>query len=101
MRRIDAIAITIAFFALGGLAFWGLQVYGLSSENAGIWSQVVLVAGIILWVATYIYRAVTQTMTYNQQLSDYKTAVLKKQLAEMSPEELAKLQAEVDAESSS
>jgi hypothetical protein len=40
-------------------------------------------------------------MTYNQQLIDYKTEVLKKQLAEMSPEELAKLQAEVDAESSS
>jgi len=57
------------------------------------------VAVILGWVSTYIYRAVTQTMTLNQQLSDDKTAVLKKQLAEMSPEELAKLQSEVDAES--
>jgi hypothetical protein len=101
MRRIDAIAITIAFFGLGAFAFWGFKVYGLSSENAGIWSQVVLVAVILGWISTYVYRAVTQTMTYNQQLIDYKTEVLKKQLAEMSPEELAKLQAEVDAESSS
>jgi len=100
MRRIDAIAITFAFFVLGGISFWGLKSYGFSGENAGIWSQIVLVGGILLWVATYIYRAVTQTMTYNQQLTDYKTEVLKKQLAEMSPEELAKLQAEVDAESS-
>lgn len=99
MRRIDAIAITFAFFILGGLAFWGLKVYGLSSENAGIWSQLVLVAGILGWVSTYVYRAVTQTMTLNQQLTNYKTEVLKKQLAEMSPEDLAKLQAEVDAES--
>jgi hypothetical protein len=99
VRRIDAIAITIAFFALGAFAFWSFKVYGLSSENAGIWSQVILVAVILGWVSTYIYRAVTQTMTLNQQLTDYKTAVLKKKLAEMSPEDLAKLQAEVDAES--
>lgn len=99
MRRIDAIAITVAFFALGGFAFWGFKVYGLSSENAGIWSQVILVVVLLGWVSTYVFRAVTQTMTLNQQLTDYKTAVLKKQLAEMSPEELAKLQAEVEAES--
>ncbi len=101
MRRIDAIAISVAFFALGGSAFWALKVYGFSSENAGIWSQVVLVAVILGWVSTYVYRAVTQTMTLNQQLDTYKTEVLKKQLAEMSPADLAKLQAEVDAESKS
>jgi len=98
MRRIDAIAITVAFFALGGIAFWGFQAYGFSSANAGIWSQAVLILGLLGWVFTYIFRASTQTMTYNQQLKDYETAFLKKQLEAMSPEDLAKLQAEVDVE---
>lgn len=96
MRRIDAIAITIAFFLVGGLAFWLFQAFGFSPESAGIWSQFLLVMAILAWIGTYVYRAVTQTMTYNQQLKNYQTAVLKKQLAEMSPEELAKLQAEVE-----
>ena len=37
-------------------------------------------------------------MTYNQQLKDYEDAVLQKRLDEMSPEELAKLQAEIERE---
>jgi hypothetical protein len=37
-------------------------------------------------------------MTYNQQLKDYEDAVLQKRLEEMTPEELAKLQAEIDQE---
>jgi hypothetical protein len=40
-------------------------------------------------------------MTYNQQLKDYEEAVLQKRLEEMSPEELAKLQDEIEAEKSS
>jgi hypothetical protein len=50
------------------------------------------------WISTYVFRAVTQTMTYNQQLDDYKKAVLTKQLEEMTPEEREKLLAEVAAE---
>jgi hypothetical protein len=37
-------------------------------------------------------------MTYNQQLDDYKKAVLTKRLEEMSPEERDSLLAEVEAE---
>lgn len=37
-------------------------------------------------------------MTYNQQLDDYKKAVLAKQLEEMSTEDRDKLLAEVEAE---
>jgi hypothetical protein len=98
MRRIDAIAITVGFFGLGALAFWGFSVFGLDATNAGIWSQFILVAGLLGWISTYVFRAVTQTMTYNQQLDAYKTAVLQKRLDEMSPEEIAQLQKEVAEE---
>ena len=98
MRRIDAIAIVFAFFVFGGIACWLFRISGLDATNAGVWSQVVLVGVLLAWVSTYIFRAITQTMTYNQQLEDYQKAFLTKQLEAMSPEEREKLLAEVEAE---
>ncbi|HCV29963.1 MAG TPA: DUF3007 domain-containing protein [Microcoleaceae bacterium UBA9251] len=98
MRRIDVIAITLGVFVAGGLAYLLLQVAGLDSMNAGIWSQLFLIAGLIGWLATYLFRAVTQKMTYSQQLKDYENAVLQKRLDELTPEELAKIQAEIEQE---
>jgi len=98
MRRIDAIAITLAFFGFGGVAFWVFRSSGLDATNAGVWSQVVLVGVLIAWISTYVFRAVTKTMTYNQQLDEYKKAVLTKKLEEMSPEEREALLAEVATE---
>lgn len=101
MRRIDVIGITLGVFVAGGLAYLLLQFAGLDSINAGIWSQLLLVAGLIGWLATYLFRAVTQGMTYSQQLKDYKEAVLQKQLDELTPEELARIQAEIEQEKNS
>jgi hypothetical protein len=98
MRRIDAITLTLAFFLLGGLAYVGLQWLGVSQMNAGVWSQVVLVTVLVGWLVSYLLRVVTKNMTYDRQLENYKTAVFKKRLEEMSPEEIAQLQAEVAAE---
>lgn len=98
MRRIDAILIMVAFFGFGGFAFWAFRTFGLDETNAGVWSQVVLVGVLIAWISTYLFRAVTQTMTYNQQLDEYKKAVLTKKLEEMSPEDREILLAEVEAE---
>ncbi|MBW4693090.1 MAG: DUF3007 family protein [Lyngbya sp. HA4199-MV5] len=98
MRRIDVLGIGFGVFAAGGIAYLLLQGTGLDSTTAGIWTQVALVGGLLGWIATYAVRAVTQTMTYNQQLKDYEEAVLQKRLEELTPEELAKLQAEIEAE---
>lgn len=97
MRRIDVIGIGLGMFLAGGLIYLGLEFAGLDSQSAGIWSQAVLVGGVVGWLLTYLFRALTQQMTLNQQIKDYKEAVLTKQLEEMSPEELAKLQAEIEA----
>jgi hypothetical protein len=98
MRRRDAIAIVVTFFIFGGAAFWAFRASGFDPTNAGVWSQVVLVGVLIAWISTYLFRAVTQTMTYNQQLDEYKKAVLVKKLEEMSPEERDRLFAEVEVE---
>jgi hypothetical protein len=98
MRRIDVIALGIGLFAAGGLLYVALNWAGLEGVSAGIWSQVVLVIGLLGWTATYLGRAVGKKMTYHQQLEDYEEAVLQKRLDEMSPEELAQLQAELEQE---
>ncbi|MBP0022041.1 MAG: DUF3007 family protein [Cyanobacteria bacterium SBLK] len=98
MRRIDAIAITFGIFLVGGVAYIILRVAGLNNFSAGIWSQVLLVGGLLGWVSTYLFRAFSHNMTYHQQRKDYEDKVLQKRLDEMSPEELAKLQAEIEAE---
>ncbi|MGK7934562.1 MAG: DUF3007 family protein [Xenococcaceae cyanobacterium] len=98
MRRIDAIGITLGILVGGGVVYVVFQVVGLDGVSAGIWTQTLLVVGLIGWVSTYLFRVSTKSMTYNQQLEDYEQAVLQKRLEEMTPEELAKLQAEVEAE---
>lgn len=100
MRRIDIIAIGLGMFAGGGLVYLLLQALGLNTLDAGIWSQVILVCGLVGWVLSYLLRAVTQKMTYNQQLQDYEEAVLQKRLEELTPEELEKIQAEIEQENS-
>jgi hypothetical protein len=95
MRRIDALTITIGIFIAGGLTYLGLQLFGLNAQNAGIWSQVCLIAGLIGWLATYFVRAMGKKMAYHQQREQYEQAFLQKRLDELSPEELAKIQAEI------
>ena len=101
MRRIDAIAISFGIFVTGGIIFLVFNFAGLDGISAGIWSQTILIAGVVGWSLTYLFRVLTKNMTYNQQLKDYEDAVLQKRLEEMSPEELAKLQEEVAKEKQS
>jgi hypothetical protein len=91
MRRIDAILIALAVFIMGGLFYFGFQLFGLNSAKAGILSQVLLVLGLIGWVLTYLLRVFTNNMTYHQQVKDYENAFFKKQLEKMSPEEVEQL----------
>lgn len=98
MRRIDAIAISFGVFLAGGIAYLILRGAGLDNFSAGIWSQVLLAGGLLGWVSTYLFRAFTHNMTYHQQRREYEDRVLQKRLDEMTPEELAKLQAEIDVE---
>ena len=94
MRRIDAILIALGVFLAGGVIYLVFQFLGLSAQSAGIWSQVLLVLGLIGWVSTYIFRVFTNQMTYHKQVKDYDDAFFAQQLEKMSPEEIEKLMAE-------
>lgn len=94
MRRIDAILIALGVFSLGGLAYVVFQLLGVDSAQAGIWSQGILVLGLMGWISTYLFRVFTNDMTYHKQVKDYEDAFFAKQLEKMSPEEIEKLMAE-------
>ncbi|MGH7999927.1 MAG: DUF3007 family protein [Brasilonema sp.] len=95
MRRIDAIGIGFGIFVAGGLAYTLLRLLGIDSSEAGIWSQVFLFVGLIGWLLTYGFRAVGKKMTYHKQREQYEEGYLQKRLEELTPEELAKIQAEI------
>jgi len=101
MRRIDALGIGLGVFITAGLVYVALQLIGLDGINAGIWTQALLVLGLVGWSLTYLVRVGSKKMTYNQQLKDYEEAVMQKRFEEMSPEELAQLQQKVKPESES
>jgi hypothetical protein len=96
MRRIDVIAIGLGMALAGAGLFVGFRLFGLDGISAGIWSQAVMVGGIVAWLLSYLWRVVTHNMTLNQQIDDYETAVLQKRLDELSPEQLAALQERLD-----
>ncbi|AKG24159.1 DUF3007 family protein [Calothrix sp. 336/3] len=101
MRRIDVIGISFGIFIAGGLAYVILQFAGLDSQNAGIWSQVLLVGGLIGWLLTYVLRAGNKNMSYHKQRELYEEAFFQKRLDELTPEELAQIQAEIEQEKGS
>ena len=96
MRRIDALGLGLAVLLLGGGLFVAFRVFGFDSASAGIWSQVVFISLLILWVLSYVFRATTGNMTLNQQLDEYEEAVLQKRLDELTPEQMAELQAKLE-----
>ena len=95
MRRIDVILMALGVFGAGGIFYIAFGIAGLDATDAGIWSQVVLVIGVLGWVSTYLRRAATKNMTYVQQLKDYEDAVIQKRYEELTPEELTQLQTEI------
>ncbi|NMG07164.1 DUF3007 family protein [Brasilonema sp. UFV-L1] len=101
MRRIDAIGIGFGVFVAGGLAYASLRLLGIDSLEAGVWSQVFLFVGLIAWLLTYTFRAVGKKMTYHKQREQYEEAYLQKRLEELTPEELAKIQAEIEQQEQS
>ncbi len=101
MRRIDVLGLGLVLFLAGGGVFVLLRLLGLDGITAGIWSQAVMVIGLIGWLLTYLLRVVTNNMTLKQQLDDYESAVLEKRLEELTPEELAAIEAELDGEKAS
>lgn len=63
-----------AVFVLGGLGYWAFQAAGLEGFSAGIAAQAMLVAVVLVWTGSYLFRVVTGNMTYMEQRRRYRSA---------------------------
>ena len=61
-------------FVVGGLGYWGFQAAGLEGFSAGIAAQALLVAVVMVWTGSYLFRVVSGNMTYMEQRRRYRSA---------------------------
>jgi hypothetical protein len=98
ITRGKALIAGLAIFGLGGLGYRGFQAAGLEGFSAGIAAQAVLVAVVLIWTGSYLFRVVTGNMTYMEQRRRYRSAYeaatdeeLQQRFDALPPEEQAKL----------
>lgn len=88
------IATFLAIFV--GWAFEkALELGGVESLQAGIWTSAILFVVLLWWTSTYLFRVATKSTTYAQQLELYEREVMVKRLSELDDEEIAALCEEV------
>lgn len=96
MRRLDVLLIGLGVLGAGGVIYALLRLLGLEGLTAGVWTQGILMGGLILWISTYAVRVVRKDMTYHRQREQYERAWLEHQIAQLPPEELARLQEDIE-----
>ena len=74
ITRVGALGAGVAVFAIGGLGYWLFQAAGFEGFSAGIATQAVLVAVVLIWTGSYLLRVVTGNMTYMEQRRRYRSA---------------------------
>ena len=72
--RGGALLVGAGVFAIGGLGYWAFQAAGLEGFSAGIAAQALLVAIVLVWTGSYLFRVVTGNMTYMEQRRRYRSA---------------------------
>ncbi len=82
----------------GGALYGGVRLLGISEATAQTGASVLLLLGFVVWTAGYLSRVLSGRMSLHRQQQVYETERLRQQIEQMSPEQLAALQAEIEAE---
>ena len=98
MRKLDVLTFGLAVLLFGGATYAALLVFGVDTQQSGIWAGGSLAVVLLAWTASYLWRFWTGTMSINEQTELYKTEAFKKRLETMTPEELAQFQADLEAD---
>ena len=72
MNRAQVIQLGFFVLLLGGVGYGFFSFIGFKGASAGIASEAVLVAMILLWTLSYILRVVTGNMTFMEQRKRYR-----------------------------
>jgi len=103
MTRGQALLAGLAVFAIGGLGYGGFSRFGgLQGFDSGIAASALLMAVVLVWTGSYVFRVVSGRMTYMQQRRTYRAsyeaatdAALQARFEALSPEEQRRLLADV------
>mmetsp|Transcript_12306 Transcript_12306/g.44874 ORF Transcript_12306/g.44874 Transcript_12306/m.44874 type:complete len:200 (+) Transcript_12306:59-658(+) len=95
--RKDVLIISFGITVVGYALKTGLTVAGVDEIQAGNWTTAFVMVAILMgYLSTYLFRVGRKEMTYIGQLRDYEMAVMEKRLEEMPPAEMEKLMEDVD-----
>jgi hypothetical protein len=96
----------VAVLALGAAGYGAFMATGFEGFSAGIAASAVLMLLVLVWTGSYLFRALTGSMTYMQQRRVYRQAYdaytdaeLLKRFEALSPVEQARLLAETGSAS--
>nr|YP_009530283.1 hypothetical protein PMNZ_006 [Paulinella micropora]AXY62972.1 hypothetical protein PMNZ_006 [Paulinella micropora] len=102
MTRGTSLVTGLIIFLLGGLGYLGFRSIGFEHFSAGIASQAILVLVVLIWIASYLLRAMTGQMTFMEQRRRYRASyagftgdILQKRFEMMGPSEQEDLLKEV------
>jgi hypothetical protein len=106
MIKGQSLLLGVAVLALGGAGYGAFAATGFEGFSAGIAASAVLMLLVLVWTGSYLFRALTGSMTYMQQRRVYRQAYdaytdaeLLKRFEALSPEEQARLLAETGSAS--
>ncbi|MFM7312484.1 MAG: DUF3007 family protein [Cyanobium sp.] len=98
MTRGGALIAGAAIFVIGGVGYWGFKAAGFEGFRAGIAAQALLVAIVLVWTGSYLFRVVSGNMTYMEQRRRYRSvydaateAELQKRFEALTPSEQEQL----------
>lgn len=102
MTRAQALLLGVAVLALGGVGYGAFQASGMEGFTPGLAASSLLMVVVLGWTGSYLFRVVSGKMTYMEQRRRYRAtydaqtdAELLARFEAMSPEEQAKLLADV------
>ena len=98
MTKGYSLLIGLLIFALGGVCYGLFRANGFEGFSAGIAASALLMALVLGWTFTYLFRAFTGNMTYMQQRRTYRQAYdaatteeLERKFTALSPDEQMRL----------
>jgi len=98
MTNGKALLLALAVLGLGGAGYGLFQLVGFGDFSAGIASASLLMALVLAWTASYLFRVVSGEMTFIQQRRQYRqaydaftTEALQRKFDALSPEEQERL----------
>ncbi|MFM1812929.1 MAG: hypothetical protein RLZZ336_1867 [Cyanobacteriota bacterium] len=104
MTKGQSLLLGLAVLALGAAGYGAFAATGFKGFSAGIAASAVLMVLVLVWTGSYLFRALTGSMTYMQQRRDYRQAYdaytdaeLLKRFEALSPDEQARLLADSGA----